>query len=185
MIKIEISGGSAEEISTHISQLANLMSGTSLPAVAAAAASEPKPTTRRSRKADAAPETPAETPAADEAKVDEASKEVSEPDAPADEAAPEEPAADEQADEAGTEEPAGDAPTSENHELFKGFDTSKARDWIISNYLNPCFKNPQDRTQAFREIVQHFGSDALSKIPADKLVDVLLYVEEKISEAKK
>lgn len=180
MIKIEISGGSAEEISTHISELANLMSGTSVPAIAAAtaeapAAEAPKPT-RRSRKTEAAVEKTPEP----EVKTEEPSTEPEADPAPA-EATVEDVAADEPpVDDTPAEEPA-----SPNLALFQGFDTAGARTWIIENYLNPCFADQAERTAKFREIVSKFGYNSLTAVPAEKLVDVLLFTEEKIKEHAK
>ena len=180
MIKIEISGGSAEEISTHISSLANLMSGTAVPAIAAATTApatptEAKPTSRR-RKSDPAPEAATEavqeTPTVSEETVVETSEPVVE--------AAEEP----QVEETVTEAPA-DEPVSENLELFKTFDTAAARNWVIANYLNKYFNDPATRTAKFKDIVSHFDYPSLSAVPVEKLVDVLLFVEAKIAEVEK
>jgi hypothetical protein len=177
MIKIEISGGSAEEISTHISSLANLLSGTAIPAAVSSApapAAEQKATSRR-RKAEpvteTVAETTAETPATEEP--------VSEPIVEETEVAAEEPTPELVA------ETVAEEPTSPNLEAFKTFDTAAARTWVIENYLNKYFNDQAVRTAKFKEIVSHFNYNSLTAVPAEKLVDVLVYVESKIAELSK
>lgn len=74
--------------------------------------------------------------------------------------------------------------TSAASDKWAGYDESKARNYIVANYITPFFADPDARKTAFRNLCAEFGVDAFRQIPSERYPEVLDRVERLIAERK-
>lgn len=59
------------------------------------------------------------------------------------------------------------------------------RKYVIGNYLNACYETQDERTAAFRELLDHFKLKKIADTPADKINEFKALVDAKIAEKAK